>query len=98
MREIVADSKLIAYCGLYCGACKKFLKEKCPGCQKNVKASWCKLRTCCIEHSYSSCADCQLVENLKDCKKFNNIISKTILVYFPFRQICMYFVNKRKGV
>jgi hypothetical protein len=28
MKEIVADSKLVAYCGLYCGACKSYLKEK----------------------------------------------------------------------
>ncbi len=31
MKEIVSDPKLVAYCGLYCGACKRYLQEKCPG-------------------------------------------------------------------
>ena len=42
MKEIVADTNLIGYCGLYCGACKRYLKDKCPGCHKNEKAAWCK--------------------------------------------------------
>ncbi len=30
MKEIVQNTDLIAYCGLYCGACKSYLMEKCP--------------------------------------------------------------------
>ena len=30
----------IAFCGLYCGACRQYLKEKCPGCRKNEKAKY----------------------------------------------------------
>jgi len=29
MKEIIVDKTMIAYCGLDCGACKKFLKENC---------------------------------------------------------------------
>ena len=76
MREIVADTGVIAYCGLYCGACGRYRKEKCPGCHENSKASWCKVRSCCIENSYSTCADCKEFSNPKDCKKFNNFMSK----------------------
>lgn len=32
MRAIVSNPALIANCGLCCGACKAYLKEKCPGC------------------------------------------------------------------
>jgi len=76
MKAIVAEFQLIAFCGLYCGACKRYLQEKCPGCQGNVKASWCKIRTCCLGNGYSSCADCKEFSNPNDCKKFNNLISK----------------------
>ena len=97
MKEISADKDLVAYCGLYCGACKKYLKEKCFGCQKNEKASWCKVRTCCLEHSYSSCADCQIVVNLKDCKKLNNFISKLFALIFRSDRFACIALIKEKG-
>ena len=97
MKEIVADRDVIAFCGLYCGACKKFLREKCHCCQKNEKASWCKVRTCCMENSYRSCADCRIVENLRDCKKLNNFMSKLFsLVFRSDRFACIAFI-KEKG-
>jgi hypothetical protein len=76
MKEIVPNPKMVAFCGLYCGACKRYLSEKCPGCHDNAKASWCKIRSCCLEHGYSSCAECKEFNNPNDCKKFNNFISK----------------------
>jgi len=30
-REVNMDRDLIAYCGLYCGACGKYIKGKCAG-------------------------------------------------------------------
>jgi hypothetical protein len=76
MKEITKNIDLIAYCGLYCGACKSYLKEKCPGCHENSKDSWCKVRSCNMEHGYKSCADCTEFANPMDCKKFNNFFSK----------------------
>jgi len=35
------DPQLIAYCGLYCGACGKYQKEKCPGC-KQIQGKHCR--------------------------------------------------------
>ncbi|MCP4135921.1 MAG: DUF3795 domain-containing protein [bacterium] len=78
MKEIVANKDLISFCGLYCGVCPKYLKEKCPGCQGNEKASWCTTRTCNMEHNYASCADCKEFTEVNDCKKFNNIISRIV--------------------
>ena len=90
MLEICADTNLIAYCGLYCGSCKKYLKEKCPGCMENEKASWCNVRLCCSEHSFKSCADCTLFDNVNDCKKLNNFISKIFaLVFRSDRAACL---------
>lgn len=77
LKEITTDTKLIAYCGLYCGSCKSYLKGKCPGCRENEKATWCAIRKCCAENNYQSCADCKIAE-LKDCGKYNSFISKVI--------------------
>lgn len=82
MKAIISDSALVAYCGLYCGACKRYLKEKCPGCHGNEKASWCKVRSCCIEHEYDSCADCETVPNPNECGHFNNFIAKMFAFVF----------------
>lgn len=75
LKEIVSDANLVAFCGLYCGACRSYLSGKCPGCKENAKASWCKVRQCCMDNNLQSCADCTTAE-LMDCPKFNNFISK----------------------
>ncbi|HQO22482.1 MAG TPA: DUF3795 domain-containing protein, partial [Spirochaetota bacterium] len=68
-KEITSDKSNIAFCGLYCGACNWFLSGKCAGCAKNEKAKWCKTRTCCLENSYKSCADCAEFSNPNECGK-----------------------------
>ncbi|MCP4426242.1 MAG: DUF3795 domain-containing protein [Chloroflexi bacterium] len=82
MKEIGADPKLVAYCGLYCGACKKYLQEKCPGCHENEKATWCKIRSCCMNNQYASCAECKEFSDPNDCKMFNNWMSKMFALIF----------------
>ncbi len=82
MNQIEKSADLVAYCGLYCGACGRYRKDKCPGCKENRKATWCKLRTCCIDHQFGSCADCTEFVDPHDCAKFNNIISKIFAVIF----------------
>lgn len=95
MREVKADKNLIAYCGLFCGACGAYLKEKCNGCRGNVKATWCQIRKCCLENNYSSCADCQTYSNVNDCKKFNNIFSKIFaLIFRSNRKACIDSIRK----
>jgi hypothetical protein len=82
MKPITADKSLVAFCGLYCGACRKYLSGSCPGCHENQKASWCKIRSCNIEHGYASCADCKEFTDPLACKKFNNFISRIFAVIF----------------
>lgn len=71
----------IAACGLFCGACPKYTKGKCPGCRDYEKATWCEVRKCCNEHAWQSCADCTLMP-LASCRKFNNFIAKVFAVVF----------------
>jgi hypothetical protein len=90
MTQIVADPKLVAYCGLYCGACGAHLKGRCPGCHQNQRASWCKVRICCLTNALGSCADCKEHDQPSDCKKFNNIISKLFgLIFRSDRAACI---------
>jgi hypothetical protein len=98
MAEIIVNKNLVSYCGLYCGACSKYLKDKCPGCHENEKASWCKIRTCCIKNSYQSCASCSQFEDANDCKKFNNFFSKLIGFFLRSdRKAGVDFINE-KGI
>jgi hypothetical protein len=95
MRPLIADKHLIAYCGLYCGACKKYLAEKCFGCKRNTAATWCKVRVCGIERNYHSCAECTTFVESAKCKKFNNVISKIFsLIFGSSRIACIREIKK----
>ena len=91
---IKANSSNIAFCGLYCEACGKFINGKCPGCAKNEKASWCGVRKCCMEHNYKSCADCKTYSDPKECKDFHNPISRVIgFLFRSDRRACIEYIR-----
>jgi len=93
MENITADKNNIAACGLYCGACRKFLSGKCPGCKNNEKASWCKIRQCCIDKGYSNCADCE--QEVRNCKIYSNFISKVFALLFNSdRPACIDYIKE----
>jgi len=90
MKEVVSSPALVAYCGLYCGACGSYLRERCPGCHENEKAKWCRVRICCIENQYLSCAECKELDNPKDCKKFENMFARLAsLIFRSDRHACI---------
>ncbi len=78
MKTVTANPDLVACCGLYCGACGAYLREKCQGCSQCKSRTWCKVRICCEEKAISTCAACEEFTNPADCKKFNNFISRLI--------------------
>ena len=83
-------NKAVAFCGLYCGNCTRFKNGKCSGCMKNNKASWCKIRSCCIEKNISSCAECLDFSLVKQCSKYNNVFAKLIeFVTRTDRSLCI---------
>ena len=95
MKEIVIDEEMVAYCGLYCGACRSYLNGKCPGCHENLKATWCTVKSCCRSNKYSTCADCAEFRDTKKCKKMNNFISKVMSVVFRSnRHACIARIRK----
>ncbi|MFC1509260.1 DUF3795 domain-containing protein [Candidatus Omnitrophota bacterium] len=76
MVEQSIDS-IVAYCGLVCSNCGMYLKGKCTGCHSDRPMNRnCKMKACAIERDYLTCADCTDFENLKECKKLNNLVSK----------------------
>jgi hypothetical protein len=88
--DIRVDPALIARCGLYCGACRKLLAGRCPGCRENARATWCKVRSCCAERGFSSCADCGAPPDPRDCRKFNNPVARLFgLVFNSNRAACV---------
>lgn len=90
MREIAADKNLVAFCGLYCGACKRYLNEKCPGCSRNEKAAWCAIRKCNLERSRTSCAECAEFTDVNACRKFNNPVSRVFgFIFRSNRKACV---------
>jgi len=98
MKEITTDAGLVAYCGLYCGACRSYLKDRCPGCHNNEKATWCKVRSCCNNAGIASCSDCTTFSDPKDCGKFNNVFSKVIgFVLRSDRRACIMQI-RAKGI
>ena len=97
MEEIKNDVKLIAFCGLYCGSCRSYIKGKCPGCANNEKASWCKIRSCNLTNNYKSCADCTEFSSPMDCKKYNNFISKAFGFIFRTNRAAGIDIIKEKG-
>lgn len=93
MKQIIANPDSIAACGLYCGACRKFLSGKCPGCKNNEKASWCRIRQCCISKGYHTCGECERV--VRECKIYSNFISKVFALLFNSdRPACIDYIKK----
>lgn len=76
MKDVISDATLVARCGLYCGACGAYLKDRCPACHGNAKATWCTIRSCCMQKNIATCADCGEFPEANDCRKFNTVISK----------------------
>ncbi|MBF0543853.1 MAG: DUF3795 domain-containing protein [Candidatus Riflebacteria bacterium] len=68
---------IIARCGLVCSECGSYLKGKCSGChsEKPMFAN-CPTKKCTLEKNILTCAECSDFQNLKECGKLHNWISR----------------------
>jgi hypothetical protein len=90
MPDVAVNTELVAYCGLYCGACKAYVRGKCQGCHENSKATWCRVRSCCSAKPIATCAECAEFPDPRSCKKYNNLIAKLFgLVFRSDRAACI---------
>jgi hypothetical protein len=70
--------------------CRSYIKGKCPGCAGNNKVSWCTVRTCCLQKTYDSCAECVDFPDPGKCEKFNNFFSRVFgLLFNSDRRSCI---------
>ena len=90
------DPSLVAYCGLYCGTCKRLQSGKCSGCKENSKASWCKIRKCNMENGFANCSECTITA-LEECKDLNNAIGKIYAYLFKTDRLASLQYIKENG-
>jgi hypothetical protein len=69
----------IGCCGAYCGTCKAFSSGDCKGCKlgyadgtRNLSSAKCKIKICCIQKGFISCADCATYETCETIQDFHN--------------------------
>ncbi len=77
--QMIGNEQFIAYCGLYCKACSAFTSGKCDSCRGNsaktaIIYKKCKVRPCCAENDFFTCADCTEHASTKDCKQYNPLL------------------------
>ncbi len=96
--QATSNTLLIGCCGLYCVNCSRYKKGKCPGCAEYEKASWCKIRKCCIEKEIANCSACEEYIYPMDCSKYNHFFSRTI-EYFSStnRSLCIEYLRKNSA-
>ncbi|NQT60518.1 MAG: DUF3795 domain-containing protein [Bacteroidetes bacterium] len=70
------SKELIGCCGAYCGTCKELIKM-CKGCKvgyadkkRDIAKAKCKIKVCCINNDFVSCADCPRYENCSIIQEF----------------------------
>ena len=79
--QMTCNEQFIGYCGIYCKKCPAFMSEKCDGCRVDSAKSAvyykkCKVKPCCVENGFLSCADCTIYASTKECKKYNPLLLK----------------------
>lgn len=93
IKTVYVSNKLIAACGLYCGACMKFRKDKCAGCSVEGFQR-CKIRKCCHEKGYHTCAECN--KEVRECRTYNNLVGKMFsLLFNSDRAACIHYIRHK---
>ena len=91
-------TELVAYCGLYCGACGSYTRGRCPSCKGGEGNSWCEVRKCCILKEIATCAECTDYDDLNECEKLNNIISKIFGFLFRSDRVGSLEMIRKDGI
>ena len=73
------NKELIGCCGAYCGTCQVLKQNMCKGCklgyqndERDITKAKCKIKICCINNNYSTCADCSKYNSCEIIQNFHN--------------------------
>jgi hypothetical protein len=81
-------------CGAYCGTCPAFKENMCRGCKlgyddgkRDLSKARCKMKVCCMNKGFNSCADCDLYDS---CEIIQGLYSKNGYKYQKYREATLF--------
>ncbi len=84
----------IGCCGALCGTCPVLKEQACKGCKigyedgnRDISKARCKIKVCCINKKYQSCADCLEYDT---CSVLNDFYNKNGYKYRKYKQATDY--------
>jgi hypothetical protein len=84
----------IGCCGAYCKTCQAFVQQTCKGCkigykkgERDIAKAKCKIKVCCVNKKYQSCADCA---EYYICPQINDLYNKKGYKYGKYRQATVF--------
>ncbi|MBN2407835.1 MAG: DUF3795 domain-containing protein [Elusimicrobia bacterium] len=84
----------IGCCGAYCATCKVGRTGQCKGCKsgyadgsRDISKARCKIKVCCIDKEYSSCAECSEYDS---CDIITTFYGKNGYKYKKYREAIDY--------
>lgn len=88
------EENYLGCCGAFCGTCKVFKDNICKGCKlgykegmRDITKAKCKIKVCCLNHNFETCADC---EKLSICEIINSFYQKNGYKYKKYREAIYY--------
>jgi len=92
-----SDKEYMGCCGAYCKTCFGITEELCKGCkigyingERDLNKAKCKMKVCCMEKKYSTCAECPKFET---CNIINEFFRKNGYKYKKYQEAIMYIRN-----
>jgi hypothetical protein len=80
----------VGCCGAYCGTCKVMRDGSCKGCKlgyadgtRDISKARCKMKVCCLENQFRSCADCS---KYSSCDIIQGFYAKKGYKYKKYRE------------
>jgi hypothetical protein len=80
----------VGCCGAYCGTCRAYKDNTCLGCKigyqdgnRDISRAKCKIKICCIEKGYLSCADCS---DYNSCTIIQSFLGKNGYKYKKYKE------------
>ena len=91
------NKESIGCCGAYCGTCQVMEQNMCKGCklgyqngERDLSKAKCKIKICCINNKYITCADCS---RYNKCEIIQNFHNKNGYKYKKYKEAIEFIIN-----